>query len=109
MSNVGEMVFLPKLLKRIAAEVPAVDVRTVSAEPKELMTALQRSEVDLAIGYFPDLSGTDVFQQRLFRHKFVCLVRADHPVLASGLTREAFRSFPHAVVRAEGRSQEIAE
>ncbi|WP_321847133.1 LysR family transcriptional regulator [Paraburkholderia bannensis] len=109
MSDVGEMVFLPRILRRVAEDAPFVDVRTVSSDPKDLMTALQRSEVDLAIGYFPDLSGVDVFQQRLFRHDFVCLVRADHPVLESGLTRKAFQSLPHAVVRAEGRSQEIVE
>ncbi|WP_175717874.1 LysR family transcriptional regulator [Burkholderia anthina] len=109
MSDVGEMVFLPKLLKRIAEEAPLVDIRTVSTAPKDLMAALQRSEIDLAVGYFPDLQGSDVFQQRLFRHSFVCLVRSGHPVLTSGLTRKSFHSLPHAVVRAEGRSQEIVE
>ncbi|WP_027800362.1 LysR family transcriptional regulator [Paraburkholderia dilworthii] len=109
MSDVGEMVFLPKILKRIARDAPLVDVRTVSTDPKDLMAALQRSEVDLAIGYFPDLQGTDVFQQRLFRHGFVCLVRADHPVVSEGLTKKQFQSLPHAVVQAEGRSQEIVE
>ena len=109
MSDIGEMVFLPKLLKRIATEAPNVSLRTVSTEPKDLMAALQRSEIDIALGYFPDLRGTDVFQQRLFRHGFVCLLRSDHPVLRTGLTKEAFKRLPHAVVRAEGRSQEIVE
>jgi DNA-binding transcriptional LysR family regulator len=109
MSDVGEMVFLPKILKALAELAPFIDVRTVSTEPKDLISALQRSDVDLAIGYFPDLQGTDIFQQRLFRHGFVSLVRSGHPVLSKGLTRKAFESLPHAVVRAEGRSQEIVE
>lgn len=109
MSDVGEMVFLPKLLRGIAERAPFVNVRTVSTAPRDLMVALQRSEIDLAIGYFPDLKGNDVFQQRLFRHGFVCLVRTGHPVLAEGLTRKNFRALSHAVVRAEGRSQEIVE
>jgi DNA-binding transcriptional LysR family regulator len=109
MSDVGEMVFLPKLLKEIAVSAPKVDVQTVSINPKELMASLQRSEVDLAIGYFPDLQGNDVFQQRLFRHGFVCLVRSDHPVLETGLNRKSFHALSHAVVHTEGRSQEIVE
>ena len=109
MSDVGEMVFLPKILKRIAKEAPLINVRTVSTDPKVLMAALQRGEVDLAIGYFPDLQGEDVFQQRLFRHKFVCLVRANHPAVGLRLTKRQFRMLPHAVVQAEGRSQEIVE
>jgi DNA-binding transcriptional LysR family regulator len=109
MSDVGEMVFLPKLLKRIASDAPLVDIRTVSTAPKDLMASLQRSEVDLAIGYFPDLQGTDVFQQRLFRHGFVCLVRANHPSIDERLTKRQFQALSHAVIQAEGRSQEIVE
>lgn len=109
MSDVGEMVFLPNILKRIAKEAPLINVRTVSTDPGLLMAALQRGEVDLAIGYFPDLQGEDVFQQRLFRHTFVCLVRANHPAVGLRLTKRQFQMLPHAVVQAEGRSQEIVE
>jgi DNA-binding transcriptional LysR family regulator len=109
MSDIGEMVSLPKLLRRVTTLAPGVNVATVSASPKELMSALQRSEVDLAIGYFPDLDGVDVFQQRLFRHSFVCLVRRDHPAVQGRLTRKLFCELPHAVVKAEGRRQEIVE
>ena len=109
MSDVGEMVFLPKLLQRLTSLAPGVNVTTVSTSPKALMSALQRSEVDLAIGYFPDLDGVDVFQQRLFRHTFVCLVRSGHPAVQGRLTKKRFCELPHAVVQAEGRSQEIVE
>jgi DNA-binding transcriptional LysR family regulator len=57
MSDEGEMVFLPKILKKIAKDAPLVDVRTVSTDPMDLIAALQRSEVDLAVEYFPDLQG----------------------------------------------------
>jgi len=109
MSDVGEMVFLPRLLHRLTALAPGINVETVSTPPKELMSALQRSEVDLAIGYFPDLDGVDVFQQRLFKHTFVCLVRQGHPAVHGRMTKKAFAELPHAVVQAEGRSQEIVE
>jgi len=109
MSDVGEMVFLPRLLHRLTALAPGINVATVSTPPKELMSALQRSEIDLAIGYFPDLDGVDVFQQRLFKHTFVCLVRQGHPAVHGRMTKKAFAELPHAVVQAEGRSQEIVE
>lgn len=109
MSDVGEMVFLPRLLHRLATLAPGLNITTVSTHPKALMSALQRSEVDLAVGYFPDLDGVDVFQQRLFRHSFVCLVRRGHPAVQGKMTKKAFTELPHAVVQAEGRSQEIVE
>jgi DNA-binding transcriptional LysR family regulator len=91
------------------SEAPSVDVRSVQMPPRELMVALQRGEVDLAIGYFPDIDGVDLFQQRLFRHGFVCLVRAGHLSVQGTLTKKQFRDLPHAVVQTEGRSQEIVE
>src|SRR5262245_62417872 len=76
--EIGEMVFLPKLLSHVMAEAPSVNIRSVSMPPRKLMLALQRAEVDLAIGYFPDIDGVDFLQQRLFRDGFVCLVRGQH-------------------------------
>ncbi|MFD1557287.1 LysR family transcriptional regulator [Paraburkholderia silviterrae] len=109
MSDVGEMVSLPKLLQRVTSLAPSVNVNVVSLAPKQLLSALQRSEVDLAIGYFPDLDGVDVFQQRLVRHSFVCLVRKEHPAAQGRLTKKLFCELPHAVVQAEGRRHEIVE
>jgi DNA-binding transcriptional LysR family regulator len=108
LSDVGEMVFLPKLLERLRALAPNSMVRSISMPPHELTMAFERGEVDLAIGYFPDLGNNSFFQQRLFTHHFACLMRSRHP-LRPRLTREAFLAAEHAVVRAEGRSQEIFE
>jgi DNA-binding transcriptional LysR family regulator len=109
MSDVGEMVSLPRLLQRVTSLAPSVNVTTMSLSPRQLLSALQRSEVDLAIGYFPDLDGVDVFQQLLVRHSFVCLVRQNHPAVQGRLTKKLFCELPHAVVEAEGRRQEIVE
>ncbi len=109
MSDVGEMVFLPPLLARLAAVAPHATVRTVAPPPRELERALEQGDIDLAIGYFPDLTGKSFMQQKLFSHHFCCLVAADHPVLRRGLTRERFLELEHAVVHPEGRSQEIFE
>ncbi|MGH6881898.1 LysR family transcriptional regulator [Hypericibacter sp.] len=109
MTDVGELAMLPKLVGRLMSEAPAVDVRSVSMPPRDLTAALQNGQVDLAIGHFPDIGGTDLLQQRLFRDRFVCVVRAGHPAAHGGLTPKRFRDLPHAVVQTEGRSQEIVE
>jgi DNA-binding transcriptional LysR family regulator len=109
MSDVGEIVFLPRLLERIHADAPRATVRTVTVKPRELERSLEHGDIDLAIGYFPDLRGKSFREQRLFAHSFSCLVRARHPVLRSGLTRERLLALEHAAVQPEGRSQEIFE
>jgi DNA-binding transcriptional LysR family regulator len=109
MSDVGEMVFLPPLLSRIQRAAPLANLRTVALNPRDLERALEHGDVDLAVGYFPDLHGKSFMQQRLFSHHFCCLVAAAHPVATRGLTRERFLELEHAVVYPEGRSQEIFE
>jgi DNA-binding transcriptional LysR family regulator len=109
MSDLGEMAFLPKLLGRLMCEAPSIDVRSISMRHRDLVTAMQKGEVDLAIGYFPDIAGSDLLQQRLFRHGFACLVRSGHPVVHGRLTQKQFQDLPHAVVQSEGRSHEIVE
>ena len=64
---------------------------------------------DLAVGYFPDLKRSNFFRQRLFTHYFVCLLRRDHPVRTRRLSLDQFSGLGHAIVRAEGRSQELFE
>jgi len=109
MSDVGEIVFLPRLQRALAQASPDTPVRTVTMRPAELVRAFESDEVDLAIGYFPDLKQGAFFQQRLFNHHFVCLLRADHPLQGRALTLEDFLTLSHAVVHSEGRSQEIFE
>ena len=79
MTDVGEVQLLPKLLVRLMSEAPSVDVRTVLMPPRDLMTALQKGVVDLAMGSFPDLGGSDILQSRLYSASFVCVARAGHP------------------------------
>lgn len=109
LSDVGENVFLPRIVHALAVESPETPVRSVSLRPAQLTQAFEGGEVDLAIGYFPDLKRANFFQQRLFMHRFVCLLRADHPVQGPKMTMGDFLALRHVVVRSEGRSQEIFE
>ena len=109
LSDVGEMVFLPKLLERLRAQAPRAAIRSVSMPPHQIAEGLEKGDIDLTIGYFPDLTRQSFFQQRLFTHHFACLMRAGHPLRAKRLTLETFLATEHAVVRAGGRSQEIFE
>lgn len=109
LSDVGELVFLPSLLHRVTVEAPNVNVKSVSMSPQDMTEAMQRGQVDLAVGYFPDFAGGDMFQQKLFNSYFVCIARIGHPVVNGELTAKQFKELPHAVLQSGGRSQEIVE
>ncbi|MBB5392313.1 MULTISPECIES: LysR family transcriptional regulator [unclassified Herbaspirillum] len=109
LSDIGEMTFLPKLLDRLRRDAPLASILSLSMSPLELSAALENGEVDLAVGYFPDLKNRNFFQQRLFSHDFICLLSADHPHRSRKITIDQFLRMGHAVIKAEGRSQELFE
>ncbi|WP_322015639.1 LysR family transcriptional regulator [Paraburkholderia sp. J12] len=109
LSDVGEIVFLPRLLQLFAERAPNANLRSVSLPPGQVERGLESGDIDLAVGYFPDLGGNNFFQQRLFTHRFICMMRSGHPLAGKPITLEQFLTMGHAVVRAEGRSQEVLE
>jgi DNA-binding transcriptional LysR family regulator len=109
MSDIGELVFLPTLHRHLRAHAPGIRIRTANVHAEELETALRTGDIDLAIGYFPELRGASIYQQRLFGHSFVCLVRDDHPFAAGEITRRQYAAAEHGLVRPEGQSQKRME
>ena len=109
MSDVGELVLLPKILQHVQQSAPGVDIATDSLRGEALDAALRSGDVDLAVGYFPELTSPNLYQQRLFSHAFVCIVRKTHPTVRGTLSRKQFIDGSHAVVHVEGRSHEEFE
>jgi DNA-binding transcriptional LysR family regulator len=109
MTDLGEMVFMPKILHRIHQLAPRACVRSVAASALQIERGLETGEIDLAVGYFPDLREKSFMQKHLFYHHFVCLLRANHPITAPSLSLDQFLSCEHAVVYGAGRTFEIFE
>ncbi len=108
LSDVGELVFLPRIVEALAQAAPMAGVRSVSLSPVDTERGLEDGSVDLAVGYFPDLK-TQHFRQRLFTHYFVCLARVGHLRCGPPFTLERFLACSHAVVQSGSRSQELFE
>jgi len=108
-SDIGETLLLPRLVARLGQDAPGVNLRTLVVRPRHLEDALEAGEVDLAVGYFPDLARPTTMQQTLFTHGFACLARTGHPLIKNGLTLEAFLEAFHILVTSEGSSQELFE
>ena len=108
LSDVGEIVFLPALLERLEREAPGVRIDTGQLPQDEVSEALSAGEIDLAVGFLPGLSA-GVASKRLFRDRYVCLVRADHPRIGSRITLAQFLAASHLLVSARGSAHEIVE
>lgn len=107
MTDIGEAVFLPRLLGALAVRAPRVKVQVLRIPERGAHEAMAAGEVDVAIGLFSNLKA-GFFQQRLYRDQFVCVLRADHPQAGSALTSKQFAALRHAVITTAGTGHEAA-
>jgi len=107
MTDISQLVLLPKLWKRLRATAPGVriEISPLSADTPRM---LESGEADLALGFIPQLEA-GFYQQLLFRQNFVCMVAADHPRIADGLSLAQFEAEDHAVISSSGSAPAIVE
>lgn len=108
LTDLGEAYFLPRLLAHVRQAAPGVSLRTLPMPDRQPQAALESGEVDLAIGHLPDMKG-GYYQQRLFRERYVCIVRADHPLFEGPADPARLREARHAVVMPHGTSHNGVE
>ncbi|HEX4411366.1 MAG TPA: LysR family transcriptional regulator [Xanthobacteraceae bacterium] len=108
LSDVGQMVFLPKLLALIVDEAPRAALRVCPIPLEQPGAPLASGEVDLAVGFFRNLTA-GFRQSMLFRERYVCVVRADHPNFRSGMSADAFACSQRAIADASGMGHAVVE
>lgn len=101
MTDIGEIVFLPRLVERLRQEAPGVSLVTVRTTATSLRDDMEAGKVDLAIGPLPQLKA-GFFQRRLFRQRYVCLFRKGHPLDRKRLSLADFKAAEHLVIVSAG-------
>jgi DNA-binding transcriptional LysR family regulator len=97
-----ESLLLPKLLSRLMALAPGVQLITRNTMGLLPRQELERGECDLAIaGFYTDLPQT-LYQQQLYQEDFVVLLRKQHPLSAAPLSLQAYCQAQHIVTTLTG-------
>jgi DNA-binding transcriptional LysR family regulator len=107
MTDISEIVLLPKLINHLQHTAPGLGVEAEKISP-DSRRGLESGEVDLAVGFTPDLEA-GFYQQALFAQNFVCLASATHPRIRGKLGRRAFSAEGHIVVTASGTGHSIVD
>lgn len=107
MSDIGERLFLPRLLAHTAEFAPRVVIDAVSPTEGAVLDRLASGRIDLAAGFLGQLS-KQVHQRRLFRERFVYVARSGHPKVNGALRREQLRELPHVVAGPAGMEHAAA-
>lgn len=94
-SEIGELLLLPPLLKALRREAPGIVLDWQPIPAHALEAVMAEGRIDLMIsGFIEGVDSSQFFQQRLYSHEFVGLVRSDHPVLQETHFPEALRKIP---------------
>jgi DNA-binding transcriptional LysR family regulator len=101
MTDIGEIYFLPELMKKIQAIAPTVSISTVRNTATHLKDDMEAGHVDLAIGLLPQLKA-GFFQQRLFNQQYVCIFRKGHPSNKRSFSAADFFTADHVAIVSEG-------
>lgn len=102
MTDIGDLVFLPPLLKRLDRVRATIKIETSQLPSGEIVQRLESGEIDFACGYLPSLSKS-LEQAPLFRERYVCAMRSGHPIAQQGgLTLKRYREASHVRIESMG-------
>ena len=97
MSDIGEMQFIPALLRNMHHEAPDIVIETHALKTDDLDDALRTNQIDFAIGYLPTLVDR-IPNTHLFDEKYVCLYSPRNSYLTGGMSLDAYLKCPHIEV-----------
>lgn len=106
-SDIAQVTMIPELLRALAKAAPGVSVE-LDRLNEGTSRMLESGEADLAVGFIGPM-GAGFSQQRLFKDRLVCLVRAGHPRIKNGLTAEEYSQETHVAVATSGTGHAILE
>lgn len=96
MSDISQLILLPKLLKYLRSYSPDIQIE-VLPQFEDTARLLESGEADLAFGFMPQLEA-GFYEQSLFRQRYVCMASADHPRVHGSISLAQFEAERHAVV-----------
>ena len=117
MADATVALFMPPLVAQIEQTGALANLRILPLTVRDPTPQLERGDVDLAVGFFPDTvaallaQGDDALlrRQRLNEGEYACVMRRDHPLARGPLSVDAYCNAHHLLVSVSGRSQGLAD
>jgi DNA-binding transcriptional LysR family regulator len=107
-----DVLVIPPLLERVRRLAPGIDINVLPTSTPELSLRLETGDVDFAVVPRVDQSSNappqpapqGLLQTTLFRDRYACYLRADHPALAKkrALSLTQYVSLSHVLVAPRG-------
>jgi DNA-binding transcriptional LysR family regulator len=108
MSDIAEVFILPRLITELTRISPFIRVHVVPLFPESVAASMRSGEIDLAIGAV-NVPDKDLVSIEVFNDRYICLVRAGHPIAKSRLTRSNFAKLRFFFARTTSSIYHLAE
>ena len=102
------IVIVAGIVDRVSRAAPNIDLSIRSASSAAITDEIDKGTADIAIGSFADI-GDRFMNCRLLSDRYVCVMRAGHPLAAAPMTLAAFLAAPHLVVSMSGGSGDLVD
>ena len=118
MADATAALFMPALVAQIEQTRALTNLRVLPLTTRDPSDMLERGDVDLAIGHFPEMmsmltsQGDDspLRHMRLHDSEYTCVMREGHPLAADGaLTLDQYCAADHLLVNFAGRPYGLAD
>jgi DNA-binding transcriptional LysR family regulator len=107
MSDIGEGVFLPDLMRVVRGAGQGLRIEAYQLEHERITDALDQGKIDLAFGYLPTLTETQ--RADLFDERYVVLMRSKHPLASARANRGILAKLDYIVVRSHAETGRILQ
>ena len=107
MSDVGEVIVLPKLMDALQKVAPVIRIEALQIPHENYPGALESGQADLAIGNLAMLKG-GFYQRVLFSDNYMCIARKNHPLVGKRPTLKDYLALSHVVTTA-GSTEGLVE
>ncbi|SFB00561.1 DNA-binding transcriptional regulator, LysR family [Collimonas sp. OK607] len=97
LSDLGELYFLPFLVRELQAIAPSVALEIVQMDSDSITEWLSTGNVDAAVGNLQFVGG-QARKRTLFTETYSCLLSASHPWIGDALTLQDYVAANHVVV-----------
>jgi len=108
MTDVGEVLFLPKLISHLAAIAPNVSIDVVRCSAKSVQKEMELGNIDIALGLLPEVN-TGVYQRGLCTQPYKLMLRKEHPLLSKKITLDSVQSYKYISISSKDTGHEIIE
>ncbi|MBA7481668.1 PCP degradation transcriptional activation protein [subsurface metagenome] len=108
MSDIAEIYALPRLLGKLTRLAPMARIDVVPLQPDDGVAAMRSGEIDLSVGHMKD-PDKECLTVDLFNDRFVCMIRAGHPLAQANLTRANFDKLRFFFARISTPTHQLVE